>query len=91
MLLDVILTLLNMHFADMQWRASQDVAAGNYMMPVGPSTRNPFWPGIQQHGMEVYMAQYPSSMPYMVYGQGPFDMPHGVFVPHPVVPPQRYA
>lgn len=72
-----------MHFADMQWRASQDFSVDNHIMPC-----NPFWTVMQQHGMELYMA-HASCMPYMAYGQGPLDMARGVSVPHPLVPPQR--
>ena len=91
----------------MQWRASQDLAVDNYMMPMGPSAYNPLWTGMQhgmqpgmQSGMEGYMAPYAAPMPYMGYGLGPLDMPFGGFVPqdpfgancmYPVVPPQRYA
>lgn len=91
---------MNKYFADLQWRNSQDFAVDNYMMPMGPSAYNPIWTGMQQPGMEGYMAPYAAPMPYMGYGLGPLDMPFGGFVPqdpfgancmYPVGPPQRYA
>lgn len=88
--------------ADMQWRTSQDLAADNYMMPMGPGAYNPYWNGMQPGmGMEGYMAPYGGPMPYMGYGLGPLDMPFGGFGPQdsfgaqgymmPMVPPQRYT
>lgn len=88
--------------ADMQWRTSQDLAADNYMMPMGPGPYNPYWNGMQPGmGMEGYMAPYGGPMPYMGYGLGPLDMPFGGFGPQdsfgaqgymmPLVPPQRYT
>ncbi|ONI06527.1 hypothetical protein PRUPE_5G066400 [Prunus persica] len=84
---------------DMQWRTSQDLAADNYMMPMGPGAYNPYWNGMQPGmGMEGYMAPYGGPMPYMGYGLGPLDMPFGGFGPQdsfgaqgymmPMVPPQ---
>ncbi|XP_037494116.1 E3 ubiquitin ligase PARAQUAT TOLERANCE 3 isoform X1 [Jatropha curcas] len=82
------------------WRASQDLAAESYMMPLGPSPfNNPFWNGMQP-GMESYMNPYAAGpMPFMGYGLGPLDMPFGGMIPPdpfsapgymmPVVPPQR--
>ncbi|KAF8380526.1 hypothetical protein HHK36_028013 [Tetracentron sinense] len=84
--------------ADMQWRASQDLAAENYMMPLAPSAYNPYWAGMQL-GMDGYMAPYSGVMPYTGYPTGPFDIPFGGILPQdhfggqgymfPVVPPQR--
>ncbi|XP_062073955.1 E3 ubiquitin ligase PQT3-like isoform X2 [Humulus lupulus] len=79
---------------DLQWKASQDFAVDNYMMPMGPSTYNPsfnpsynpstynpYWAGMQP-GMDGYMAPFPGQMPYMGYSMGPLDMPFGPgFVP----------
>ncbi|GAV72822.1 DWNN domain-containing protein [Cephalotus follicularis] len=82
---------------DLQWKTSQDYAAENYMMPMGPSAYNPYWAGIQP-GME-YMAPYPGPMPYIGYGLGPLDMPFGGVMPpdpfgaqglmFPAIPPHR--
>lgn len=82
----------------MQWRPSQDIAAENYMMPMGPSY-NPYWTGMQQ-GMEGFVGPYPGHMPYMNYGLGPLDVPFGPMIPPnpfggpgcmlpPFAPPQR--
>ncbi|XP_010256056.1 PREDICTED: uncharacterized protein LOC104596546 isoform X2 [Nelumbo nucifera] len=90
---------LPLNAADMQWRASQDLAAESYMMPLGPSTYNPYWTGLPL-GMDGYVAPYASTMPYMGYTPGPFDVPFGGMLPQdpflggqgymlPVVPPQR--
>ena len=87
-------------YADMQWRNPQDLAAENYMMPMGPAAYNPYWNGMQPSmGMEGYMTPYGGPMPYM--GYGPIDMPFGGLGPQapfgaqgymmPMVPPQRYA
>ncbi|KAL9405922.1 hypothetical protein Peur_002894 [Populus x canadensis] len=80
------------------WRASQDLAAESYVMPMGPSAFNPYWSGMQP-GMEGYMPPYPGPMPYMGYGLGPMDIPFGGVMPPdpfgaqgymmPIVPPQR--
>ncbi|XP_019150253.1 PREDICTED: zinc finger CCCH domain-containing protein 18-like [Ipomoea nil] len=70
--------------AEMQWRASQDIAAENYMMPMGPSY-NPYWTGMQQ-GMEGFVGPYPGQMPYMNYGLGPMDVPFG-----PMMPPNPFG
>ncbi|XP_043693282.1 E3 ubiquitin ligase PARAQUAT TOLERANCE 3-like [Telopea speciosissima] len=89
---------LPLNAADMQWRTSQDFAAENYMMPLGPSAYNPYWAGMQI-GMDGY-APYSGAMPYMGYAPSPFDVPFGGIVPQdpfvggqgfmlPVVPPQR--
>lgn len=86
----------------MQWKTSQDLAAENYMMHMGPSAYNPYWNGMQPGmGMDGYMAPYGAPVPYMGYGMGPMDMPFGgPFPPDsfggqgymmPMVPPQRYA
>ncbi|TQE05443.1 hypothetical protein C1H46_008945 [Malus baccata] len=83
---------------DMQWRNPQDLAAENYMMPMGPAAYNPYWNGMQPGmGMEGYMTSYGGPMPYM--GYGPIDMPFGGLGPQdpfgaqgymmPMVPPQR--
>lgn len=83
------------------WKASQDLAAESYMMPLGPSAYNPYWSGMQP-GIEGYMPPYAAPMPFMGYGLGPLDIPLGGGVMHPdpfggqgymmpVVPPQRYA
>ncbi|XP_057977019.1 E3 ubiquitin ligase PARAQUAT TOLERANCE 3-like isoform X2 [Malania oleifera] len=84
--------------ADMQWKTPQDLAAENFMMPLGPSAYNPYWSGMQP-GMEGYMAPFAGPMPYMNYGLSPLDMPFGGVIPQdpfgaqgymlPVVPPQR--
>ncbi|KAJ4968229.1 hypothetical protein NE237_014930 [Protea cynaroides] len=91
---------LPLNASDMQWRSSQDhLAAENYMMPLGPSAYNPYWPGMQL-GMDGYGAPYSGAMPYMGYAPGPFDVPFGGIVPQdpfvggqgfmlPCVPPQR--
>ncbi|KAL8136639.1 hypothetical protein V2J09_002640 [Rumex salicifolius] len=70
---------------DMQWRNPQDYAGDGFMMPMGPSTYNPYWIGMQpgiQPGMDTYMGSYGGGMPYnMGYGaghmghMGPMDMP----------------
>lgn len=89
----------------MQWRNSQEFAADNYMMPMGPPPPpyNPYWNGGMQSGMEGYVGHYPGPMPpYMGYGFGPMDVPFGGVLPPdpfgtqgymmpPFVPPQRYA
>ncbi|XP_042516993.1 E3 ubiquitin ligase PARAQUAT TOLERANCE 3-like isoform X2 [Macadamia integrifolia] len=91
---------LPLNAADMQWRSSQDLAPENYMMPLGPSAYNPYWSGMQQFGMDGYVAPYSGAMPYMGYAPGLFDVPFGGMVPQdpfgggqgfmlPVVPPQR--
>lgn len=79
---------------DLQWKTPQDLPVDNYMMPMGPSTCNPYWSGMQP-AMDGYMAPFPGPMPYMGYGLGPLDMPfgfpqdpygaHGVMFP-PVLP-----
>ncbi|XP_024996165.1 E3 ubiquitin ligase PARAQUAT TOLERANCE 3 isoform X1 [Cynara cardunculus var. scolymus] len=86
--------------AEMQWRASQDFAAENYMMPPGPSPYNPYWNGMQP-GMDAFMGPYGGGMPYMGgYGLGPMDVPFGGMFPQdpfgvsglmmpPFIPPQR--
>ncbi|XP_010277117.1 PREDICTED: uncharacterized protein LOC104611647 isoform X2 [Nelumbo nucifera] len=89
---------LAVNAVDMQWKASQDLAAENYMMPLGPSTYNPYWSGLPL-GMDGYVAPYAGTMPYMGYVPGPFDVPFGGILPQdpfvgqgymlPVVPPQR--
>lgn len=66
--------------ADLQWKAPQDLPVDNYMMPMGPSTYNPYWSGVQP-GMDGFMAPFPGPMPYMGYGLGPLDMPFPGFVP----------
>ncbi|KAL5748450.1 hypothetical protein ACOSP7_025491 [Xanthoceras sorbifolium] len=83
---------------DFQWKTPQDLAAENYMMPLGPSAYNPYWNGIQP-GMEGYGPPFGGAMPYMGYGLGPLDMHFGGVMPQdpfaaqgymmPVVPPQR--
>ncbi|CAK9173261.1 unnamed protein product [Ilex paraguariensis] len=81
-------------YNEMQWRVSQDLAAENYMMPMGPSAYNPFWTGVQP-GMDGYIAPCSVAMPYMGYGLGPLDVPFGgllhqdPFGMMPLVPPQR--
>ncbi|XP_065857817.1 E3 ubiquitin ligase PARAQUAT TOLERANCE 3-like [Euphorbia lathyris] len=80
------------------WKASQDFAAENYMMPLGPSAYNPYWNGMQP-GMENYMHPFAAPMPFTGYGMGPMDMPFGGVMPPdpfaaqgymmPFVPPQR--
>ncbi|KAJ8775148.1 hypothetical protein K2173_020152 [Erythroxylum novogranatense] len=80
------------------WKSSQDLAAENYMMPMGPGVYNPYWPGAQP-GMEGYMAPYANPVPFMGYGMNPLDMPFGGMMPPdpfaaqgfmmPVIPPQR--
>ncbi|VFQ63729.1 unnamed protein product [Cuscuta campestris] len=67
--------------ADMQWRASHDMAADNYMMPMGP-TYNPYWTGMQP-GMEGFGGPFPAPMPYMNHGFGPFDAQFGPMIPPP--------
>ncbi|XP_042515150.1 E3 ubiquitin ligase PQT3-like [Macadamia integrifolia] len=90
---------LPLNAADMQWRTSQDFAAENYIMPLGPSAYNPYWPGMQL-GMDGYATPYSGAVPYMGYAASPFDVPFGGIVPQdhfgggqgfmlPVVPPQR--
>ncbi|XP_027079594.1 E3 ubiquitin ligase PARAQUAT TOLERANCE 3 isoform X1 [Coffea arabica] len=83
--------------AEMQWRA-QDLAAENYMMPMGPAAYNPYWAGMQP-GMDAFMAPYPGAAPYMGFGLGPLDVPFGGVLPQdpfggqgcmlPFGPPQR--
>ncbi|KAM7494063.1 hypothetical protein LguiB_028672 [Lonicera macranthoides] len=89
--------------AEMQWRASQDFAAKNYMVPppMGPSPyNNPYWNGIQQPGMDGFMGPYAGgAMPYLGYGMGAMDAPFGGVFPQdpfgsqgymlPFVPPHR--
>ncbi|KAM0069782.1 putative transcription factor interactor and regulator CCHC(Zn) family [Helianthus debilis subsp. tardiflorus] len=87
--------------AEMQWRASQEYAPENYMMPPGPNPYNPYWNGMQP-GMDAFMGPYGGGMPYMGgYGLGPMDVPFGGMFPQdpfgvPVgpmmphfIPPQR--
>ncbi|XP_073132901.1 E3 ubiquitin ligase PARAQUAT TOLERANCE 3-like [Henckelia pumila] len=85
--------------AEMQWRTAQDLAPDNYMMPLGPSTFNPYWNGIQP-GFDGFVAPYGGPMPYMGYGFGPMDMAFGGVFPQdpfgggpgcmlPYAPPQR--
>ncbi|XP_038996228.1 E3 ubiquitin ligase PQT3-like isoform X1 [Hibiscus syriacus] len=85
--------------SDWQWKTSQDLAAENYMMSMGPSAYNPYWTGMQP-GMDGFMGPYTGVMPYMGgYGLGPMDMPFaGVMPPDPFgaqnymfppIPPQR--
>ncbi|XP_075517858.1 E3 ubiquitin ligase PARAQUAT TOLERANCE 3-like [Primulina tabacum] len=62
--------------AEMQWRTAQDLAPDNYMMPLGPSTFNPYWNGIQP-GFDGFVAPYAGPMSYMGYGFGPMDMAFG--------------
>ncbi|XP_059657589.1 E3 ubiquitin ligase PARAQUAT TOLERANCE 3-like isoform X2 [Cornus florida] len=72
---------LPLNATEMQWKASQDFAAENYMMPMGPSAYNPYWTGMQP-GMEGYAAPYGAgAMPYMGYGFGPLDVPFGGVLP----------
>ncbi|XP_059657591.1 E3 ubiquitin ligase PQT3-like isoform X2 [Cornus florida] len=72
---------LPLNATEMQWKASQDFAAENYMMPMGPSAYNPYRTGMQP-GMEEYAAPYGAgAMPYMGYGFGPLDVPFGGFLP----------
>jgi E3 ubiquitin-protein ligase RBBP6 len=83
----------------MQWRATQDLAAENYMMSMPPASYNPYWTGIQP-GLEGFMPPYAGAAPYMGFGMGPLDMPFGGVLPQdpfagqgcmlPFVPPQRY-
>ncbi|CAI9095751.1 OLC1v1031757C3 [Oldenlandia corymbosa var. corymbosa] len=70
--------------ADMQWRAAQDLAAENYMMPMGPAAYNPYWTGMQP-GMDPFMPPYPGAVPYMGFGlgPGPLDPFGGVLPPDP--------
>ncbi|KAA8521356.1 hypothetical protein F0562_012025 [Nyssa sinensis] len=90
---------LTLNAAEMKWKNSQDLAAENFMMPMGPSACNPYWTGMQP-GMEGYAAPYAGAMPYMGYGLGPLDVPpFGGILPQdpfgaqgymmPFVPPQR--
>lgn len=85
---------------EMQWNASQEFAAENYMMPMGPAF-NPYWSSMQP-GMEGFGAPFAGPMPYMGYGLGPMpmDFPYGGHFPQdpygpPVnmmpFPPQRYS
>ncbi|PKI41548.1 hypothetical protein CRG98_038059 [Punica granatum] len=75
---------------DMQWRTPQDLAAENYMMPLGPSGFNPYWNGMQP-GMDGFMGPYANAMPYnMGYGMGPLDMPFGVMPPQDPFASQAY-
>lgn len=88
---------------DMQWKASQDLAAENYMMSMGPSVYNPYWTGMQP-GIDGYMNINPfaGGMPYMgSYALNPLDVPFGSVLPQdpfgaqgymnmmPLFPPQR--
>nr|GMD76434.1 zinc finger CCCH domain-containing protein 18-like isoform X1 [Ipomoea batatas] len=87
--------------SEMQWRPPMDLAAENYMMPMGPGY-NPYWTGMQP-GMEGFGGPFPAPMPYMNYGMegfgGPFQAPFGHMMPQdpfggqgcmlPFVPPQR--
>nr|XP_043628323.1 E3 ubiquitin ligase PARAQUAT TOLERANCE 3-like isoform X2 [Erigeron canadensis] len=89
-----------MNAAEMQWRASQEFAPENYMMPPGPNPYNPYWNGMQP-GMDPFMVPYAAGgMPYMGgYGfPGPMDVPFGGMFPQdpfgagmmpPFIPPQR--
>ncbi|KAL3499620.1 hypothetical protein ACH5RR_038713 [Cinchona calisaya] len=84
--------------AEMQWRASQGLAAENYMMSMGPAAYNPYWTGMQP-GMDAFMAPYPGPVPYMGFGLAPLDVPFGGVLPQdpfggqgcmlPFGPPQR--
>ncbi|KAI5654324.1 hypothetical protein M9H77_31511 [Catharanthus roseus] len=67
---------VRMALNEMQWRAAQDLAAENYMMPMAPAPYNPYWTGIQP-GMEGFMPPYAGAVPYMGFGMGPLDMPFG--------------
>ncbi|KAJ7952532.1 DWNN domain, A CCHC-type zinc finger protein [Quillaja saponaria] len=82
---------------DFQWKISQDFGPENYMMPMGPSSYNPYWGGMQP-GMEGFMPPYSGAMPYAGYGMPPLDMPFGPVLPQDPfsmtgymfpVPPQR--
>lgn len=89
----------------MQWRASQDFAPENYMMPPGPNPYNPYWNGMQPGmdpfmgppyggGMPPYMSGYgfggPMDVPFGgMFPQDPFGIPGGLMMP-PFIPPQRY-
>ncbi|XP_071685930.1 E3 ubiquitin ligase PARAQUAT TOLERANCE 3-like [Rutidosis leptorrhynchoides] len=78
--------------AEMQWRASQEFAPENYIMPPGHNNpyNNPYWNGMQpgmppgmHPGMDPFMAhQYGGMPPYMGGGGGygfggPMDVPFG--------------
>ena len=58
---------------------NQDLAAENYMMPMGPTAYNPYW-GMQP-GMEGFGPPYAGHMPYMNFGVGPMDVPFGGVMP----------
>ncbi|KAG9132029.1 hypothetical protein Leryth_017801 [Lithospermum erythrorhizon] len=66
--------------AEMQWGMAQDLAAGNYMMPMGPTGYNPYF-GMQP-GMEGFVPPYAANMPHMGFGPGPMDVPFGGPMPH---------
>ncbi|THF95502.1 hypothetical protein TEA_025924 [Camellia sinensis var. sinensis] len=100
---DADIILFHTSAAEMQWKMSQDLAAENYMMPMGPAAYNPYWTGMQP-GMEGYGAPYGGapfggSLPFMGYGLGPLDVPFGVLPQDPFgaqgyhmmppIPPQR--
>ncbi|XP_051114703.1 E3 ubiquitin ligase PQT3-like isoform X2 [Andrographis paniculata] len=69
--------------AEMQWRAAQEFAPENYMMPMGgpAAAFNPYWNGMQP-GLDGFMPPYPGPMPYMGYGLNPMDMAFGGVMPH---------
>ncbi|CAN1333667.1 E3 ubiquitin ligase PQT3-like [Linum perenne] len=89
--------------ADM-WKGPQDLAAENFMMPMGmpPAAFNPYMMGGMQPGMDPFMGPFGGPMPpFMGYGMGPLDMPpfggmmppdpfggQGYMIP-PMMPPQR--
>ncbi|KAL8103179.1 E3 ubiquitin ligase PARAQUAT TOLERANCE 3-like isoform X2 [Apium graveolens] len=74
--------------SEMQWTASQEFAAENYMMPIGPAF-NPYWSNIQP-GIEGFGGPFAGPMPCMGYGLGPMPMefPYGGHFPQdPYGPP----
>lgn len=73
--------------------------ADNSMMPLCPSSYNPYWTGMQA-GIDGYAHPYGGPLPYMGYGLGPSDIAFGFLAQDPFGaqgylmppgPPQMYA
>lgn len=56
--------------------------ADNSMMPLCPSSYNPYWTGMQA-GIDGYAHPYGGPLPYMGYGLGPSDIAFGFLAQDP--------